>query len=528
MGDRLAGGASGSVVPLLVGILGPRAISDIEAACIKSAVGEVLPPLAQSYPHSDVIAVTSMAAGTDTVAAQTAHELGYPVVALLPLEADDYARDFGDHEASLSDRLAVTRGWWVNPGAESTRDARYQSCGRLLARLSTTMLVAWNGAPPKKPGGTADTLYFALPEVAALPDLSGGPSALTTERGEVVAFAPDGSEPIGRIGPGITRRPWMPGGDPVSQQIDEFNRDAGPDLQTNGAIMAIQGAADRLASRLQTRYRRWTTFLLVLGVLAIVSVDIQAELTRAWFLGVQGLALITVLGIWWGMNRWGGKRRFEEYRALAEGARVQEAWQKAGVDECVADHYLQPLGPEGYWIRRALRTGWFLDLVNPPPAMHDPNPASAREWIQGQLRYFEGTRDKPGAIRRNARKAVQMTGLAWGFVAVALVGLVPGIVDVASGAAVDPAAIAMGKLAWGLGGASAAATVAYSQLMGYSRAAKRGRLSLEMYRQALIDFDSVGSSLQAQRRIVLEVGEEALRETGDWLVMNTSQSVRPV
>ena len=55
-----------------------------------------------------------------------------------------------------------------------------------------------------------------------------------------------------------------------------------------------------------------------------------------------------------------------------------------------------------------------------------------------------------------------------------------------------------------------------------------GTLSLEMYRQALIDFDSAGSSAVAQRGIVLEVGQEALRETGDWLVMNTSQSVRPV
>jgi hypothetical protein len=64
--------------------------------------------------------------------------------------------------------------------------------------------------------------------------------------------------------------------------------------------------------------------------------------------------------------------------------------------------------------------------------------------------------------------------------------------------------------------------------MGYSRAAKRGRLSLEMYRQAGLDYDSAGSSEAARRMIVLDLGREALRETGDWLVMNTSQSLRPV
>ena len=98
-----------------------------------------------------------------------------------------------------------------------------------------------------------------------------------------------------------------------------------------------------------------------------------------------------------------------------------------------------------------------------------------------------------------------------------LLGITPGSV-VAAG----------GRLAWGLGGAAAAATVAYSQLMGYSRAAKRGRLSLEMYRQAGLDYDSAGSSEAARRTIVLDLGREALRETGDWLVMNTSQSLRPV
>ena len=522
------GGGLGSVVPLLVGILGPRALADGEAACVRSAVGDVLPGVSQAYPHSEVMAVTSLAAGTDTVAAQTAHELGFSVLALLPLDVDDYARDFGVDEAPLTDRLALTQGWWVNPGAAGSRDARYQSCGRLLARLSTIMLVAWNGAPPEKSGGTSDTLYFAVPEVAALPDLSGGPSAMTTERGAIVAFAPDGSEPLVGLGAGLSRRPWNPGEDPASRRIDEFNRDAGPTSRRSGAVIAVQAAADELASRLQTRYRRWTTFLLVLGVLAIVSVDVQAELSRAWFLGVQVLALAAVLGIWWGMTRWGGKRRFEEYRALAEGARVQEAWQKAGVDACVADYYLQPVGPEGYWIRRALRTAWFLDLVAPESPIRTPNPLSAREWIEGQLRYFEGAASRPGAIRRNARKAAQMTWLAWAFVGLALVGLLPSVMSVVFDATLDGWVISLGKLAWGLGGAAAAASVAYSQLMGYSRAAKRGRLSLEMYKQALIDFDSAGSSAAAQHGIVLEVGQEALRETGDWLVMNTSQSVRPV
>ena len=515
-----------SVVPLLLGVIGPRAISDAEAASIASVVTSVLPAMSEAYVHSDVVVVTSIAAGTDTVAARTAHDLGYPVLALLPLEVDDYAEDFTGDQQSLSERLSLAQDWWVSPGAlAASRDARYQACGRLLAALSSTLLVAWNGDPPRKPGGTADTLFYAVPEVAALPDLSGGPSTLTTERGEVLTFRPDDAQGVALMGPGMRGSPWHAGGDPTSRQIDRFNRDCGPRPPEGSATLAVQDAADSLASRLQARYRRWTTLLLVLGVLTVVSVDVQSEISRSWFLGVQGGALLTVLLIWWVMNRWGGKRRFEEYRALAEGARVQDAWQTAGVATPVADHYLQQLGADGFWIRRALRTAWFLDLMRAP---REPDPERAQTWIDGQIRYFEGSSSRPGAIRRNQRKSTNLKWLAWAFVGFALLGLLPDLAMLLLGATPPAALSAAGRLAWGLGGAAAAATVAYSQLMGYSRAAKRGRLSLDMYRQALLDFDSAGASTEAQRRIVLALGQEALRETGDWLVMNTSQSIRPV
>jgi len=515
-----------SVVPLLLGVIGPRAISDAESASIASVVTSVLPAMSEAYVHSDVVMVTSIAAGTDTVAARTARDLGYSVFALLPLEVDEYAEDFTGDEQPLSERLGLAQDWWVSPGdLAASRDARYQACGRLLAALSSTLLVAWNGAPPSKPGGTADTLFYAVPEVAALPDLSGGPSTLATERGEVLAFRPDDAKGVALMGPGMRERPWYAGGDPTSRQIDRFNRDCGPRPPEGSATLAVQDAADSLASRLQARYRRWTKLLLVLGVLAVVSVDVQSEISRSWFLGVQGAALLTVLVIWWVMNRWGGKRRFEEYRALAEGARVQDAWQTAGVETPVADHYLQPLGAAGFWIRRALRTAWFLDLMRAP---REPDPETAKAWIDGQIRYFEGSSNRPGAIRRNERKSTNLKWLAWAFVVVALLGLLPDLAMLLLGATPPTVLSAAGRLAWGLGGAAAAATVAYSQLMGYSRAARRGRLSLEMYRQALVDFDAAGSSISAQHRIVLDVGREALRETGDWLVMNTSQSVRPV
>ena len=55
------------------------------------------------------------------------------------------------------------------------------------------------------------------------------------------------------------------------------------------------------------------------------------------------------------------EHRFHDYRALAEGLRVQMYWNAAGITACAADHYLRRQRSEFEWIRQALRA-WTLPL----------------------------------------------------------------------------------------------------------------------------------------------------------------------
>ena len=101
-------------------------------------------------------------------------------------------------------------------------------------------------------------------------------------------------------------------------------------------------------------------------------------------------------------------RRYLDYRALAEGLRVQYYWAAAGVttgneSKFAHDNFLQTQDPELGWIRNVMRVaGTRCDAR--PLATREGIDYVLREWIgdqdSGQLGYFRAkARDR---IRKNA------------------------------------------------------------------------------------------------------------------------------
>jgi hypothetical protein len=83
------------------------------------------------------------------------------------------------------------------------------------------------------------------------------------------------------------------------------------------------------------------------------------------------------------------QNRYQDYRGLAEGLRIQFFWRLAGVDECVADHYLGRHRYEMQWIRDACRSS--LVAANCPlgSAGEEVKEATFEGWIDSQRRYFD-------------------------------------------------------------------------------------------------------------------------------------------
>ena len=516
------------VAPVVVGAIGHRTLSADHVDRIRIDCAHVLERHRIALPSTDVVLLTSLAEGADALAAEAAVGLNIPVVALLPMNRAEYARDFESAAAiEQHEHLLLEASVIDGPSLGSTtREAAYQRCARELAATCGTLVAVWDGTAPDLPAGTADTVYFTLPGVSGLPDLSHGPATLATEHPLVLCIDSAAAAPVTRIESVDSATQWDGVPDHASVRIDEFNREAADsEIHTEGSVVGrLFTAADALAVRMQSRHRRWTIILLALGVFAVASVDTQQQIEQRWFFGIQVLGILLMLTLWWLLSRWRIKDRFQEYRALAEGARVQMVWRDAGIDDSVSNYYLAGSGVEGVWIRRALRGS---RLVERSMTSLGSDATDARAWMEDQVTYFEGSHGRGGAIAKSHRKARRCSTLAIVAVATSLVGFIPDVMQLVLGVDLDARFVSWCFVLRGVGVACAAAFVAYSELMGFEQVSRRYQLSAAHFRQALVDFDRADTN-EGRLSVVRVMGIEALREAGDWLALHATRGVRPV
>lgn len=106
---------------------------------------------------------SSLAAGTDQVAAAVAIELGFELHAILPVEREQYRRDIPDDRAraTFDDLLRNASAILELPGG---RDDSLDPCvlsGLAVVSHCDLVVAVWDGKPARGEGGTADIVRFA-------------------------------------------------------------------------------------------------------------------------------------------------------------------------------------------------------------------------------------------------------------------------------------------------------------------------------------------------------------------------------
>jgi hypothetical protein len=496
------------------------------------------------------------------------------LVAVLPMPARLFKQDFSATELTEFERLLGAAQQVLEipgpSGADTTlidhpglaRDRQYQICGQLISRHSQILIALWNGRSSDAVGGTADIVGFRQTGVAlGLTGAEGGDTLLDLEdRGPVFQIsAPrlrdDPTAPQeGSAGTSAGRwlYPPMVRGDMLDPEtyfsglwtaLDRFNRDLAsldnsamrvaksanqlmPDASVStlptGLLLLRRryAAADALAISLQRRWRQVQRALHVLVACALISIE-SAQLDREIGAGrlapwLFSAALLFMLAAW-GIFRSGDRRRlqdrYQDYRALAEGLRVQLFWSLGGVTERAADRYLGRLRNALDWIRKGVRNASICTLDMHERAQHRLVHAW---WVRSQFEYYSRGND---ARRERLASAASSFLLA----VAAIAGLV--LLAAVWWETEDEAANRMTAIALCLAlvPAGLAGVVShYAEKMAFGEHAKLYRRMTRLFdyaQELLTSAVRIGDEDQATR-VITELGLAALEENGSWVLLH--------
>ncbi len=529
---------------VVLGVTGHRDLHEADEIDFAFAVENILNRYVRDLPNSSIVFVTALAEGADQIAAQVAVSIAnVTVIAALPMPLNEYREDFsGPSLAAFDDLLGRCddRVELLPPDlvrSDLSRDAFYQFSGRWLARTCNVLIAAWDGEPPEFVGGTADNIYYKTEGLSPLPSMVFGNSDGKPDQGVILVclvsrkrnsdVARGQASSVKVLQPMGVLRSWDEQVDNVSAEIEVFNAESISANDSASQSSSLFHAADALATRLQGRYRRLLIVIIVLGLLSVASIDLFMSVRSPAYVVLAGATFVLTLIAWVWLMRSRLRERFQQSRALAEGARVQEVWRSVDMQLSVADSFLRGQGRDVAWIRSSLRGAQLIDSIVGTKQVDISN---VRNWMLDQVEYFDGTAATSGAIsrawgkhlrqRRRAIVLLFVAGLALGSEALAILTNLEfafGFGDYLS-------------LVWTLSVGGAVALISYGELMGFGQLARRYEISASYFRQGVLDLQRAEllESTQACADVARDVGLEALREASDWLAMQSERKVRPV
>lgn len=568
----LVTGPHGGPLPLVIGITGHRDLRDEDRATLGARIREIITGLQSRYPHTPLLLLSPLAEGADRLAARAALECGARLCVSLPMPKAIYEADFQAPEslAEFNDLLRRAERWFelplLPPNTESKiirqgepRNRQYAYVGAYIARHSQILIALWDGLASDAEGGTAQIVRFKLlgvPEHSAFADEvnspldpaeSGPVYHVVTPRASQSSPVPQAFRLAKLFPPHYEREALAEAAyDRIYTRMNTFNQDA---LHLGAAlvrgcekskayvmplpeveqfhrplrfILDCYATADTLAASFQRKTLLTLRGLFTLSLLAAIFFQLYGHLgAKPWGLAAGYLGALGVAYAWY---MWAKRADYEnkylDYRALAEGLRVQFFWRLAGLRHSVADYYLRKQRGELDWIRQALRV-WNLQEVDEHTFIgaglvvraEDSLPLLLKHWVEDQYAYFSkvALRDQTKFQRiKKVSYAFFLVGLAMGVIKVFLSPEHP--ILVAIGIAVILAALLFG----------------YAKSRALSEHAKQyGRMSI-IFANAKRHLEELVKSGRhtSARGLIEELGKEALVENGDWVLLHRERPLQ--
>lgn len=372
-------------IPIVVGGIGHRDI-DRDNNALSMAVRAQCLILRKRYKHSPFVILSALAEGADRLIAEIAMEvLKADLIAVLPMPADDYERDFV-REASKTEfrellakalciKLAPTpedRGLWSVDG--EPRNEQYARAGAIIADHAQIYFAIWDKQPARGIGGTADQVaWFDRGYSPAKYSLyTGAMSPLDPpEPGRRIHIDPASATVEVLEGPNRRAKGRKSDISSILSRIDDYNKDVlkyeatlisnplvtNPDDDKNVIDLALTHEVYRKSDSISGHYaslvRKIDASMYLLVLPAIITFNFLSSDHRMPLVYL----LITIVMLFLGLRVWfrGIDNRFLEYRCLAEAMRTLFFWRYVGVTRSVWLAYLSRQSGIVHWIRHAVR-----------------------------------------------------------------------------------------------------------------------------------------------------------------------------
>ncbi len=558
------------MTPLIVGVTSHRDIPAREVEPIRQRVRDFFAQLRHDFPDLPLVLLSALAEGGDQLAAQEALSAGARLLAPLPLPRELYEDDFLDPALRASfdalcshaeivllpELMEQSRHAIGAPGL--ARDRQYAKAGVYIASHCHILLAIWDGKTSDRLGGTAQIVNYHV--TSALPGLidrrrdsrhvlAGGDESLlyhiVCSRDRADGAPAEGLLPLQagwRSADSLNTRDELPAEFRLMfAHMAEFNADCGKYAdQIEAAPVTPHGvpsnasvdidrlfrAADWLAMHFQKRVlmamRLTYTLAALMGIAFTFYAHLPAQdsLIYLFLLLFASGGFVAVLA-----RRRGWHRKYLDYRALAEGLRIQSCWRRAGISanadhEFAHDNFLQKQNIELGWIRNVMRAAGLYPSIR----LEEATPAALAdviaEWVgesgkSGQLHYYESKTVERSGLH-HVTETVGSISL-WGGVTISVFLATFALVLSADTKVLLVMVMAVLSII-------AAVREAYSYRKADKELIRQYRFMQRIFASARIALDRTQDPVQ-QREILVSLGDAALSEHAEWTLMQRERQV---
>lgn len=568
-------------VPVIIGVTGHRDLRKEDEEALKAKVSQIFTEIKTDFPHTDLILLSPLGEGADRLVAKVALEKGIRLIVPLPMNREEYEKDFKtlpskeEFSELLSNKNAKS---FELPLAEGNteqniqqpgknREHQYAHAAAYIVRHCQILIAIWDGR--RDEGHTSQVVKWQLEGIPKHYILS--LSLLDpVESGLVYHVATprekDGYHPVEPFKfTGLPEKSSDQTNDKeddfiteyrkILSRMDTFNNDyldLFPRLNlrkeknksyvipnedqknlpdTLRSLLDWYGVADTMSSHYQKLKVNTLSRLFWIVFFAVIFFEFYAHL---WPDEYILLMFYPILFISAGILNFCAKRlnwenKYQDYRALAEGLRVQFYWRFAGIQDSVADHYLHMQRTEMDWIRVAIKnlctiTREIRSSMDPSTPMKNIELVVAC-WIgkkdadpksqTGQYYYFNNK------APFNKKKSKSYDTLVLIFIVLSPLIALKLIVLQAWYSASHSTVHGL-ILATAFTLLIAALLEGYSQKKAFSELYKRYGWMKSLFEKAMANMKDLieNKDLKKSRDLLKELGKEALVENGNWLLLH--------